>query len=34
MPIENNILLNPNHPDFEKSLKTVEKVIFNPDPRL
>jgi len=34
MPIESNILLNPNHPDFEKSLESVEEVIFNPDPRL
>ena len=33
MPIESNILLNPNHPDFEKSLGSVEEVIFKPDPR-
>jgi len=34
MPIENNILLNPKHPDYTKVLKTIKEVDFSPDPRL
>ena len=34
MSIENNILLNPKHPDYTKVLKTIKEVDFSPDPRL
>ncbi|MFK5984437.1 MAG: RES family NAD+ phosphorylase [Pseudomonadota bacterium] len=33
LPIENNIILNPQHPDFENSLKTVKKIDFFHDSR-
>jgi len=34
MPIEHNILLNPEYPSFAASLTTVKKMNFKPDTRL
>ena len=34
MPIENNILLNTEHPEYSKVLKTIKEVDFSPDLRL
>jgi len=34
IPAENNLLINPEHPDFESLLETVEKIDFPLDARL
>ncbi len=34
LPIENNILLNPEHPECTEVLKTIKEIDFSPDPRL
>ncbi len=34
IPLENNAILNPQHPAFSKLLKTVKKHAFSFDPRL